>query len=64
MELERLFGEPLSWERLDDKRACRIAVYRDGHIQQPLDELAEIRAWLVGRLLALKEVFGPRIAKQ
>jgi len=63
-ELERLFGEPLSWERLDDKRACRIAVYRDGHIQQPLDELAEIRAWLVGRLLALKEVFGPRIAKQ
>jgi hypothetical protein len=63
-EVETRFGEPLRWERLDDKRACRIAVYRDGHIKQSPEELAEIRTWLVDRLLALKEVFGPRIAKQ
>ncbi len=29
-EIEAAFGEPLSWEELPEKRACRIAVYGSG----------------------------------
>jgi hypothetical protein len=30
--LEQAYGRPLTWEPLPDKRACRIAEYRDGDI--------------------------------
>ncbi len=30
--IEEQFGTDLTWERLDTKRACHIAVYRDGGI--------------------------------
>ena len=61
-EIETLFGEKLSWERLDGKRASRVAVYRPGNIEMSPQELAEIRGWLVDRLLKLKRVFGPKLA--
>lgn len=58
IELE--FGEPLSWERLDDRRASRIAVYREGAIDdEPL--LAEYRAWAIARLLTFRKVFSHRL---
>jgi Domain of unknown function (DUF4268) len=62
-DIEHDFGEPLEWERLDDRRASRIAVYRAGQIDQPDDRLAEIRAWTVERLLHLKKVLGPRLTR-
>lgn len=61
--VERDLGEPLEWERLDDRRACRVAVYRPGSIEQPEEKLAEIRTWAIDRLLRLKKVFGPRLAQ-
>ena len=61
-EIEREFGEPLEWQRLDDKRACRICIHRSGSVGDSDERLAEIRAWLIQRLLKLKQVFGPRIA--
>lgn len=59
--IESEFGEPLEWERLDDRRASKIAVYRAGTIDRPESELVEIRAWAIDRLLRLKRVFAPRI---
>jgi hypothetical protein len=59
--IEGQFGEPLRWERLDHRRASRIAVYRPGTIEEP-GQLAEIKTWAVDRLLKLKKVFGARIA--
>src|SRR5215208_4536741 len=61
-ELQSKFEEPLSWERLDDKRASRVAVYRPGRIEQTQEELDTIRAWLVSRLLKLREAFGPAVS--
>ena len=52
-------GEHLEWERLDDKQASRIAVYRDGSIEDDDATLEELRNWAVDRLLKFKEVFGP-----
>jgi hypothetical protein len=61
--IEREFGESLEWERLDDRRASRVATYRVGNIEQSEEELANIRNWAIDRLLRLKQVFGPRLAR-
>jgi hypothetical protein len=57
--IEAAFSECLVWERLDDKRACRIAAVRSKtSIADAAEDEAEIRAWAVERLLKLKTVFG------
>ncbi len=59
--LERAFGEPFSWERLDERRACRVAVYCAGSIDGSPDELVSLRAWAIERLLKLRSVLGSKI---
>ncbi len=55
-------GEPLLWERLDNRRASRISIVRENtSIADAARQEQEIREWLVQRLLKLKSVFGPRI---
>ena len=61
--LEEGLGCQLSWERLDENKASRIAVYTDGSIDDDDQMLEEIRAWMVERLLKFEEVFGPRLAE-
>jgi len=58
---EKDFGDPLEWERLDEKRAYRIACYRSGSIEDSTEKLEEIQAWAVDHLLRLKKVFGSRL---
>ena len=60
-EIAANYGSPLEWERLDDKRASRIAIYRDGMIDSPDSELEEIRKWHIENLLKIKQVFTPEI---
>lgn len=60
--IEGPFGERLQWERLNHRRASRIAVYRHGSIEEEPQALGEIKAWAIDRLLKLKKVFGPRIS--
>jgi hypothetical protein len=59
--IEHEFGAPLEWERLDTKRASRIAVKRSGTIEDPPEILQEIEDWAIGRLLRFKSVIGPRV---
>ncbi len=61
--IEGELAESLSWEPLEDKRASRIALYREGSIDASDEELADIRQWAIEKLLRFKEVFGPRIAE-
>ncbi|MCL2044340.1 MAG: DUF4268 domain-containing protein [Treponema sp.] len=61
--IEKEIGTTISWERLDDKRACRISVYTDGHIDLDTEELVKIREWTIEKLLKLKEVFPKYIKK-
>lgn len=58
--IESQYGCPLEWERLDDKRASRVAIYREGSIELADDKLQEIHLWGVKNLLKFKEVFGTR----
>lgn len=55
-QIEADFGGPLEWERIDDKRASRIAVYYDRpiDIHASPEALAELRAWGVDMLVRLK----------
>ena len=62
-QIEQEYGEPFEWERLDEKRASRIAIYRQGAIDDNEETLAEIRAWMIDRLLKMKKVFSKRLKK-
>ncbi|PZV10591.1 MAG: hypothetical protein DCF22_16245 [Leptolyngbya sp.] len=47
-EIEADLGEPLQWERLDSKRASRIALYHEGiSITQSPEELIPLQEWAV-----------------
>ncbi len=61
--IEREFGATLEWERLDDSRASRIAIYRPGSITSAPAMLQEIHLWTVEQLLKFKKVFGPRLKR-
>jgi hypothetical protein len=59
--IQQEFGSELNWERLDDKRGCRIATYHDGRIDADSEQLLQIKDWVIASLLKLKSVFPRRI---
>jgi hypothetical protein len=62
-EIHSKLGKEVEWVRLDDKRASRIAVYRDGYIESSEEELVEIKEWHVENLINFKKIFSPLIKK-
>jgi hypothetical protein len=58
-EIEAAYGATLEWEKLEAKRACRIAIYIDGDIDVDSEKLAEIKKWAVANLLKMKQVLPP-----
>jgi Domain of unknown function (DUF4268) len=62
-DIEAAFGEPLEWERLDSRRACRIASYFPGSINISPEQLEAIRTSIIDRLLRLKKALGPTLQK-
>ena len=61
--IETEFGEPLEWQRLEEKRACRICIHREDSVENSDERLSETRNRLIQRLIKLKAVFGPGIAE-
>ena len=55
-------GDTLEWERLDSRRASRVSIRRPGSIDDDGETLGEIQDWMIQKLLAFKDVFGPRLA--
>ena len=62
-EIESCLEQALDWQRLENRRACRIALDRPGSIDDDAATLAEIRDWMVENLVNLKQVFGPHLAE-
>jgi len=55
-DIETEIGEALSWEELAGKRACRIALYREGSVENE-DQHEEYIAWLVETLQRFRTTF-------
>lgn len=60
--IESQFQESVSWERLESKRASRLAFYTDASITDSDSELEQVKAWHVEKLLKIKEILGPIVA--
>jgi hypothetical protein len=58
-EIARSVGERLSWERLDNRRASRIAAYRSGTINDSPDNLALLCQWATWTMMKFYHVFRP-----
>ncbi len=56
-------GEPPVWERLEAKRASRIALYypRSVQVMDPPEVLSQLRRWAVEAVLKLKAALDSRV---
>lgn len=59
--IEAALGVPVTWERLDDARASRIACYRDIFITDEPEQLAELQAWAVELLPRFVQLLEDRL---
>ena len=60
-DIESALGSELEWERLEDRKACRIGVSRKGSIDDPEEELDQIRVWMINHLQKFRPVFHPHL---
>jgi len=56
-EIEDAFGNSLLWERLDDKRACRISYRFDGAGLKNKDSWSELQSKMVEKMMLLEKAF-------
>ena len=59
--IEAELENELEWERLDDKKSCRVGVARKGSIDDSEEELDQIRAWMIDNVRKFRPVFHPHL---
>jgi hypothetical protein len=60
-EIEPLAGEPIEWEPIEGKRACRVCVYRQVN-KETFDSDPAVVDWAVTTMSKWVDAFKPRIA--
>ena len=60
-QIEQMFGQPLEWQPLEGKKACRIKFSKD--LLQGYDEenWPDLQAWLMAHITALEKAISPHI---
>lgn len=58
-EIEKVFGGPLSWERLEGKRACRVAFTEPGGYRSPDSKWPEIQDAAIEAMSRLDHALRP-----
>lgn len=62
-QIEQIFGQPLAWERLDDKRACRIkSMVNTGGYRNPESAWPAIQQEMVETMIRLESALKGPIA--
>ncbi len=56
-EIEEAMGTTLIWERMDQQKSSRIIQHTKGSINDPEQDLAKLRGWMVKTLLKFNAVF-------
>ena len=59
-EIEKAVGEPLDWERLENRRASRIAVYTKAQVLADADN-STLLDWAAKRATYFYRAFEPQI---
>ena len=59
-EIESNLGYPLDWQRSDEKKRSRIAVYTNGLIDN-LDDRPRLISWLFDKAVQFHSVFSPLV---
>lgn len=59
--IEAEIGAPLSWQRLRDKQASRIALDRPATITDPPGKLEEAKQWALETMLRFVDALQPRV---
>lgn len=62
-EIEEMFGENLEWERLDGKRACRIAKYFEGSGYKDNEQWEILCEKMIKSMIDLEKALTPAIQK-
>lgn len=60
-EIEAAIGEPISWERLDDRRASRLGVYRPLPDDREAHDSDELVRWAAETMAKMTDVLRPLI---
>lgn len=63
VNIESELGNELEWERLDDKRSSRVALYTPGTIDSSDETKKQLQTWMSEYLLNFKAVFNNRLQK-
>lgn len=58
-EIEKAFGGPLSWERLEGKRACRIRFTQPGGYRSPEETWSAIQDGIIAAMTRLEQALRP-----
>lgn len=60
-DIEHNLKFPLTWERLDKHRSCRVFTDRSGTITDSSEKLDELKVWAVDTMIAMVDTFRPLI---
>lgn len=60
-QIDRQAGTPVEWERLDKKKACRLAIYRETEVER-FDSDPELIEWAAKTMTRFTQVMRPLIA--
>ena len=61
--IEADLGEPLVWETVENRRACRIPIRRPASIDDDPETLEDVQQWMVEHLLNFKRVFSSHLTE-